>query len=123
MIVDLPSTTTANISKKLIALRQDVGAMALSRVLTLVVVTDEQGADAAIDTANTASRQHPSRIIVVITATNVVGLNLAQIGDGAELEALQHVMTLLLAHHVVELRPVAVQENQRSAADFLATRL
>ena len=40
-----------------------------------------------------------------------------------ELEALQHVMTLLLAHHVVELRPVAVQENQRSAADFLATRL
>ena len=43
MIVDLPSTTTIAISKKLVRLRQDVGAMALSRVLTLVVVVDESG--------------------------------------------------------------------------------
>ena len=34
MIVDLPSTTTSAISKKLVRLRQDVGAMALGRVLT-----------------------------------------------------------------------------------------
>jgi glucose-6-phosphate dehydrogenase assembly protein OpcA len=41
--------------------------MALSRVLTLLVVVDESEADAAIDTANDASRQHPCRIIVVVT--------------------------------------------------------
>ena len=67
MIVDLPSTSTAAISKRLIRLRSDTGSMALSRVLTLIVVVDETEADAAIDTANDASRQHPCRIIVVVT--------------------------------------------------------
>lgn len=67
MIVDLPSTTTADIARRLIRLRADTGSMALSRVLTLVVVVDESEADAAIDTANDASRQHPCRIIVVVT--------------------------------------------------------
>jgi hypothetical protein len=42
MIVDLPNTTTAAISKKLVRLRQDVGAMCLGRVLTLVIVADDQ---------------------------------------------------------------------------------
>jgi glucose-6-phosphate dehydrogenase assembly protein OpcA len=68
VIVDLPSTTTADISKKLVRLRSDTGSMALTRVLTLVVVVDELHADAAIETANDASRQHPCRIIVVVTA-------------------------------------------------------
>lgn len=67
MIVDLPSTTTADIARRLIRLRADTGSMALSRVLTLVVVVDESETDAAIDTANDASRQHPCRIIVVVT--------------------------------------------------------
>lgn len=67
MIVDLPSTTTIAVSKKLVRLRQDVGAMALSRVLTLVVVVDEQHAEAAIQIANDASHQHPCRIIAVVT--------------------------------------------------------
>jgi glucose-6-phosphate dehydrogenase assembly protein OpcA len=68
VIVDLPSTTTANISKKLVRLRSETGSMALTRVLTLVVVVDESDADAAIETANDASRQHPCRIIVVVIA-------------------------------------------------------
>ena len=68
MIVDLPSTTTAEISKKLVRLRSDTGSMALTRVLTLVVAVDENEADAAIETAHDASRQHPCRIIVVVTA-------------------------------------------------------
>jgi glucose-6-phosphate dehydrogenase assembly protein OpcA len=67
VIVDLPSTTTSAISKKLVRLRQDVGAMALSRVLTLVVVVDEQHAERAIEVANDASHQHPCRIIAVAT--------------------------------------------------------
>lgn len=68
MIVDLPSTTTADISKRLVRLRSETGSMALTRVLTLVIVVDESDADEAIETANDASRQHPCRIIVVVTA-------------------------------------------------------
>ena len=66
MIVDLPSTTTVAISKKLVALRQDTGAMALGRVLTLLIVVDEKDAEEAIEAANDASRQHPCRIIAVV---------------------------------------------------------
>ncbi|WP_392542009.1 glucose-6-phosphate dehydrogenase assembly protein OpcA [Oryzobacter telluris] len=67
MIVDLPATSTAAISKKLVRMRSDTGSMALSRVLTLIVVVDEDEAESAIATANDASRQHPCRIIVVVT--------------------------------------------------------
>ena len=66
MIVDLPGTTTVAVSRKMVKLRNDVGAMTLGRVLTLVIVVDEAEADEAIDSANDASRQHPCRIIVVI---------------------------------------------------------
>ena len=69
MIVDLPDTTTAAISARLVRLRADTGSMALSRALTLLVVVDEAHADAAIETANDASRQHPCRIIVVIAGS------------------------------------------------------
>lgn len=69
MIVDLPSTTTAAVNKKMVKLRNDVGAMTLGRVLTLVIVIDEAQADEAIDAANDASRQHPCRIIVLISGS------------------------------------------------------
>lgn len=68
MIVDLPSTSTATVSKRLISLRDDVGAMALGRVLTLVIVVDEALVDAAVDIANEASRQHPCRVIALVQA-------------------------------------------------------
>ncbi|GAB3882570.1 glucose-6-phosphate dehydrogenase assembly protein OpcA [Terrabacter terrigena] len=66
MIRDLTDTTTTGISKTLVRLRNEVGAMALGRVLTLVVVVEDTDSQNAIDVANQASRQHPCRIIVVI---------------------------------------------------------
>ncbi len=66
MIVDLPDTTTGAVSARLVKLRSDTGAMALSRVLTLVIVVDDGEAEEAIEVANDASRQHPCRIIVVV---------------------------------------------------------
>ncbi len=96
MIVDLPSTTTANISKKLVRLRADTGSMALTRVLTLVVVVDESEADAAIETANDASRQHPCRIIVVVTANRRGAARLdAQIRIGGDAGASEVVVLRL----------------------------
>ena len=53
-------------SKKLVQLRNDVGAMTLGRVLTLVIVVDDHQADEIIEAANDASRQHPCRIVVVV---------------------------------------------------------
>src|SRR5674476_3374 len=67
MIVDLPGTTTAAVNKYLVKLRHDIGAMTLGRVLTLVIVVDESRAESAIEAANDASRQHPCRIITVIS--------------------------------------------------------
>ena len=67
MIRDLTDTTTTAVSKTLVRLRNDVGAMALGRVLTLIVVVDDTDASEAIDVATYASRQHPCRIIVLIS--------------------------------------------------------
>ena len=67
MIVDLPGTTTAAVNKYLIKLRHEIGAMTLGRVLTLVIVVAEAEAEAAIEAANDASRQHPCRVIAVIS--------------------------------------------------------
>ena len=66
MIIDLPKTSTEAISKKLVQLRNEVGAMTLGRVLTLIIVVSDQAADEVIETANDASRQHPCRIVVVV---------------------------------------------------------
>ena len=66
MMIDLPNTTTSKVAKKLLSSRRTHGVVALSRVLTLVVITREGFAESAIDAANLASREHPCRIIVVV---------------------------------------------------------
>lgn len=66
MIVDLPSCTTRDVSKQLVRLRSQVGAVTLGRVMTLIVIADEDEADAAIAAATQASREHPSRILTLV---------------------------------------------------------
>lgn len=68
MIIDLPSTTTAALNRRLVDLRDTGGAVALGRVLTLVVVTDEGAIEEAIEAANDASREHPCRVVVIASA-------------------------------------------------------
>jgi glucose-6-phosphate dehydrogenase assembly protein OpcA len=67
VIVDLPDTTTSKISKTLVKIREEGGAVALGRVLTLVIATNADGEEEAIEAANDASREHPMRVIVVST--------------------------------------------------------
>lgn len=67
MIVDLPDTTTSNVSKKLVTIREEGGAVALGRVLTLVISTGFGTEEVAIEAANEASREHPMRVIVLLT--------------------------------------------------------
>jgi glucose-6-phosphate dehydrogenase assembly protein OpcA len=68
MIVDLPDTTVSNISKALVKIREEGGAVALGRVLTLVISTRLGLEEEAIEAANDASREHPMRVIVISTA-------------------------------------------------------
>ncbi|WP_022885085.1 glucose-6-phosphate dehydrogenase assembly protein OpcA [Glaciibacter superstes] len=67
MIVDLPDTTTSKVSKALVRLREEGGAVALGRVLTLVIAATLGHEEEAIEAANDASREHPMRVIVVST--------------------------------------------------------
>jgi len=83
MIIDMPSTTTTDVAKKLIKLRQEGGAVALGRVLTLVIVTDEASTTEVIDAANVASREHPCRIIVLASRPTADGVD-AQIRIGGD---------------------------------------
>jgi len=103
VIIDLPKTTSTSVSKKLVRLRNDVGAMTLGRVLTLIIVVDDHEADEIIEAANDASRQHPCRIIVVV-AGNRRGTNRmdAQIRVGGDAGASEVVVLRLfgaLANH------------------------
>ena len=68
MIVDLPDTTTSKISKTLVKIREEGGAVALGRVLTLVISTTLGEEEEAIEAANDASREHPMRVIVLSTS-------------------------------------------------------
>ncbi len=65
MIKDLPNTTISKVSKALVQIREEGGAVALGRVLTLIIETDFAGIEPAIKAANEASREHPCRVIVV----------------------------------------------------------
>jgi glucose-6-phosphate dehydrogenase assembly protein OpcA len=66
VIIDLPATTTSQVNSKLVHLREQGGANTIGRVLTLVIVTDDdQRTEEVIDAANHASREHPCRVIVL----------------------------------------------------------
>ncbi|WP_350349838.1 glucose-6-phosphate dehydrogenase assembly protein OpcA [Agromyces sp. G08B096] len=77
MIVDLPDTTTSQISKALVKIREEGGAVALGRVLTLVIATRSGAEEEAIEAANDASREHPMRVIVVSTTADADGADVA----------------------------------------------
>ena len=66
MIIPLYDTTAQQIAARLVQVRREGGAIALSRVLTLVVPVGAAAAERGIRAANQASTEHPSRIIVVV---------------------------------------------------------
>lgn len=74
MIVDLPDSTTDVINKKIVALREEGGAITLGRVLTLVIAPDTEALlEDSIEAANAASREHPCRVIVVTPGDRLAG--------------------------------------------------
>ncbi|GHH94364.1 glucose-6-phosphate dehydrogenase assembly protein OpcA [Streptomyces capillispiralis] len=66
MKTDLTDTTASKINKALVQARRAIGTPAVGMVLTLVIVTDEENAYDALKAAGDASREHPSRTLVVV---------------------------------------------------------
>jgi len=70
VIKSLPNTTISKVSKALVTIREEGGAVALGRVLTLIIETDLDGLERAVKAANDASREHPCRVIVLASEAN-----------------------------------------------------
>jgi glucose-6-phosphate dehydrogenase assembly protein OpcA len=67
MTIDLTDTTTGAIDHALTEARRRLGGMTMGMVLTLIIVTDEAAQYDAIRAANQAAREHPCRILAIIT--------------------------------------------------------
>lgn len=105
VIISLPNTSTTAINKKLNELREQVGAVTMGRVLTLIIAP---GTDALLDesitAANVASQEHPSRVIVVLTgdryaATARLDAQLRLFGDAGAGEVMVLRLSGPLAEH------------------------
>lgn len=66
MIIDLPDTNVSKLTKALVNVREEGGAVALGRVLTLIIISHHGVDEEAIEAANDASREHPMRVIVLM---------------------------------------------------------
>jgi glucose-6-phosphate dehydrogenase assembly protein OpcA len=67
MTIDLTDTSTGAIIEALSQARRRMGGPASGMVLTLIIVTDEAEQYDAVRAANQAGREHPSRVLAVIT--------------------------------------------------------
>lgn len=66
MIITLADTTAGEVHAALMDARRRAGSPAMGMVLTLIVVTDEQRYETAIDAAGDAAQEHPSRVLALI---------------------------------------------------------
>ena len=90
MIITLKNTTSAEVASRIVELRDERGAAALSRVLTLLIcVPDLIDGDNAIEVSDAVSREHPCRVIVIVEPESTEGtarLNAQiRVGDAAGL--------------------------------------
>jgi glucose-6-phosphate dehydrogenase assembly protein OpcA len=67
MTIDLTDTTTGAIIDAVTQARRRLGGPASGMVLTLIIVTDEAAQYDAVRAASQAGREHPSRLLAVIT--------------------------------------------------------
>jgi glucose-6-phosphate dehydrogenase assembly protein OpcA len=116
VIIDVPATSANAVAKKLVDLRKAHGAVALGRVLTLIVVVDEEHAEEAIDSANQVSHEHPARVITVVRETARGGARLdAQIRVGGDAGAGEVIVLRtfgpLTAHPESVVTPLLLPDN------------
>jgi glucose-6-phosphate dehydrogenase assembly protein OpcA len=65
-MIELTDTNSSEIAAEFLRGRRRAGSPAMGMVMTLVIVVDEEGAEEAMRVAQTASREHPARLLGVI---------------------------------------------------------
>lgn len=99
MIIELKNTTTREVASELLRARRNVGS-ASGMVLTLLVVSDEDHRDDALQAARASATAHPSRVIVVTYADGAPRLDAEiQVGEGIPGDLLALTMTGPLVDH------------------------
>jgi glucose-6-phosphate dehydrogenase assembly protein OpcA len=134
MIISLTSTTSAKISAELLRARRSAGSPAQGMVLTLIIVCDESEYAGAMEAGIAAGREHPSRILLVVTAGGRIASLDAEvhIGEGTPGEVVVIRMRgAVAAHPASVIRPLLLPDSpvviwwpdkapQKQAADELA---
>ena len=114
MIIDLPDTTTAKISSALLRARRNAGSPAMGMVLTLLVVCEEKEYESALKAAMEAGREHPARILLIVTASGRTASLDAElrIGEGTPGEVVVLRMRgPLAAHPASVVRPLLLPDS------------
>lgn len=99
MIIELKNTTTREVASELLRARRNVGP-ASGMVLTLLVVSDADHRDNALQAARASATAHPSRVIVVTYASGEPRLDAEiQVGEGIPGDLLALTMSGEVAEH------------------------
>jgi glucose-6-phosphate dehydrogenase assembly protein OpcA len=97
----MPDTSTSAISTKMAELHDDAGTI-FNRVMNLVVIVDaEADLEEAVDVAKEATREHPCRVLVVITDDPSADVHLdAQVRVGGDAGASEFILLRLFGELV-----------------------
>jgi glucose-6-phosphate dehydrogenase assembly protein OpcA len=94
-MIDLIDTSSSAIAAELVRARRRSGSPAMGMIMTLVIVADDSQADEALEAARSASREHPARILVVVTGDKRgAGQVDAQVGIGSGVSGERAVLRL-----------------------------
>jgi glucose-6-phosphate dehydrogenase assembly protein OpcA len=114
MIITLEDTTSGKISAALLRARRSAGSPAQGMVLTMIVVCDESEYDDARDASMAAGREHPCRILLVVSSRGrQAGLDAeVHIGEGTPGEVIVIRMRGPVANHPASVvRPLLLPDS------------
>ena len=114
MIITLDGTTSAQISAALLRARRTSGSPAQGMVLTLIVVSEEAEYEDALAASMEAGREHPSRILLVVTGSGRTASLDAEvrIGEGTPGEVVVVRMRgAVAAHPASVIRPLLLPDS------------
>lgn len=114
MIITLRDTNSAEISAALLQARRSAGSPAMGMVLTLIIQCTEETRTAALRASAHASREHPSRVLLVVTGGGRAANLDAQvtIGEGNPGEVVEIRMTGAVARHPASvIRPLLLPDS------------
>jgi glucose-6-phosphate dehydrogenase assembly protein OpcA len=114
MIIKLEDTNSAKISGALLRARRTAGSPAQGMVLTLIIVCDESEYAEALEAGMAAGREHPSRILLVVTGPGRTASLHAEvhIGEGTPGEVVVIRMRgAVAAHPASVIRPLLLPDS------------